>query len=68
MGSSNKPVILVLGATGQLGKLIVDRLRKNEAISLTVTSRKPEQLPKLKEQYGQAVYLDLDDPRTFTEP
>lgn len=67
MGSSNKPVILVLGATGQLGKLIVDRLQKNETISLAVTSRKPEQLPKLKEQYGQAVYLDLDDPRTFPE-
>lgn len=68
VSSSNKPVVLLLGATGQLGKLIADRLRKNDAISLKVTSRKPGQLPKLKEEYGVAVYLDLDDPRTFTEP
>lgn len=61
----NKSVVLVLGATGQLGKLIVDRLKDNSDISLRVTSRKREQLPQLKEMYGDAVFLDLDDPRTF---
>ncbi len=65
--STSKPNVLVLGATGQLGKLIADRLRNNDSISLTVTSRKHEQLPKLKEAYGNAVYLDLDDPRTFAD-
>ncbi len=68
MDSTNgKPVVLVLGATGQLGKLIADNLKKNDTIALRVTSRKQEQLPKLKETYENAVYLDLDDPRTFTE-
>jgi uncharacterized protein YbjT (DUF2867 family) len=63
--SKSKPVILVLGATGQLGKIVADHLLKNSEISLLVTSRKQEQLAKLKEQYGNAVFLDLDDPRTF---
>ncbi len=63
--SMSKPRVLVLGATGQLGTLIAERLRNNDAISLTVTSRKSEQLSTLKEKYGHAVYLDLDDPRTF---
>jgi len=64
---SNKPVILVLGVTGQLGKLVAERLCQNEGISLRVTSRKTEQLAGLKKEYGNAVYLDLDDPRTFAE-
>jgi len=61
----NKVIVLVLGATGQLGQIVADTLRKNEAVSLTATSRRAEELPKLKEKYGNAVYLDLDDPRTF---
>lgn len=68
MGAAQgKPNVLVLGATGQLGRLVADKLHTNGSVSLIVTSRKKEQLPKLKEKYGQAVYLDLDDPRTFPE-
>jgi len=65
VSSRSKPVILSLGVTGQLGKIIADQLHKDDSISLRVTSRKKEQLPKLKEQYGNAVFMDLDDPRTF---
>jgi NAD(P)H dehydrogenase (quinone) len=65
--TTNHPTILVLGATGQLGKLIADRLSNIKTISLQVTGRTPDQLAKLKKQYGNAVYLDLDDPRTFEE-
>ena len=61
VSSTSKPAVLILGSTGQLGQIIADRLQKNNAIALTVTSRKPEQLPKLKEKYGHAVYLDLND-------
>jgi NAD(P)H dehydrogenase (quinone) len=64
--STSKPAVLVLGSTGQLGQMIADNLRENSAISLTVTSRKQEQLHALKEKWGHAVYLDLDDPRTFS--
>jgi NAD(P)H dehydrogenase (quinone) len=65
ISSTSKPAVLILGSTGQLGQIIADSLRRNNAISLTMTSRKPEQLPKLNEKYGHTVYLDLDDPRTF---
>ena len=63
----DKPKIMVLGATGQVGGLICEHLKNNDAISLTVTSRKREQLASLSQKYGKAVYLDLDDPRTFTD-
>ena len=63
----NKPIVLVLGVTGQLGKLIADKICNTDAATLRVASRKKEQLETLKQKYGQAVYLDLDDPRTFPE-
>ena len=68
ISSRSKPVILVLGVTGQLGRIVADHLLKNDSISLRVTSRKNEQLAKLKKQYGDAVFMDLDDPRTFAVP
>lgn len=65
VSSNSKPVVLTLGVTGQLGKIVADHLMKEDSISLRVTSRKKDLLPKLKEQYGNAVFMDLDDPRTF---
>lgn len=67
VSSDKKPVVLVLGATGQIGGLIAERLRNQNSVSLRVSSRKKEQLPQLKEKFGDAVFLDLDDPRTFQE-
>lgn len=64
---NGKPEVLVLGATGQIGKLIAEHLKKNKTVLLTVTSRKPEQLQALSEEYGKAMCLDLDDPRTFAD-
>lgn len=64
---ANHSTILVLGVTGQLGKLIADRLSNIDTITLRVTGRRPDQLTKLKKQYGNVVYLDLNDPRTFDE-
>lgn len=65
ISTNRKPVILTMGVTGQLGKIVADHLQKDKSISQRVTSRKKEQLPKLKENYGDAVFMDLDDPRTF---
>jgi NAD(P)H dehydrogenase (quinone) len=63
--SHKKLLALVLGSTGQLGKIVSEQLLKEKQVALRVTSRKKEQLPGLKDRYGDAVYLDLDDPRTF---
>lgn len=62
---NKKPTILLLGSTGQLGKLIAQQLQHQPSIVLRVTSRKDSEIPKLAEQYGQAVFLDLDDPKSF---
>ena len=56
--------VLVLGATGQLGSLLCEELKVRN-VPFRVTGRKREQLISLKEKYGDAVFLDLDDPTTF---
>jgi NAD(P)H dehydrogenase (quinone) len=62
---ATKPIILLLGVTGQIGKLLADHLIKDQSIALRVTSRHQDQLANLKQRYGDAVYFDLDDPKTF---
>lgn len=62
---ATKPIILLLGVTGQIGHLLGDYLLRDKTISLRVTSRHKNQLADLKQQYGDAVFFDLDDPRTF---
>jgi NAD(P)H dehydrogenase (quinone) len=60
-----KPIVLVLGSTGQVGKLIVEALSHTKEVQVRVTSRRSEQVEALRQQGQDAVYLDLDDPRTF---
>lgn len=55
----------MLGATGKLGKLVADRLANQPDIKLRVTSKDPAELDGLKQRYGDAVFLELDDARTF---
>jgi NAD(P)H dehydrogenase (quinone) len=62
---SNVPVVLLLGATGQLGNLIAQKLRQDKSITLRVCARDDNKLSKLRSQFEQAVKLDLDEPRTF---
>lgn len=57
-------LILVMGVTGQLGSLVAKSLNGK---SLRVTSRREEDLPRLKSDFGDSVFMDLDDPRTFSE-
>jgi NAD(P)H dehydrogenase (quinone) len=63
----HKSKVMVLGATGQVGRLICDYLKQDDAIELVVTTRKKESVSQLSKTYGKAVYIDLDDPRTFSE-
>src|SRR5258708_5997393 len=65
MNSSNN--LLVLGATGQVGKLVAANLTKRKA-NLSVGTRRKGKLEELADQFGAARFIDLDDPRTFDEP
>src|SRR4030081_1264550 len=64
MNSSSN--LLVLGATGQVGKLVADNLKRSGA-SFSVGSRRRANLEELADQFGASRFIDLDDPRTFDE-
>lgn len=63
--NSRKPIVLVLGSTGQIGQLIVKALSQTSDVQIRLTSRRSEQVEKFRSQGQDAVYLDLNDPRTF---
>ncbi|NSL18323.1 NmrA family NAD(P)-binding protein [Tatlockia micdadei] len=62
---NHKPIVLILGATGQIGQLVTAELAKNDQIMLRPAARKQEQLEALANRYGNSVYIDLDQPQTF---
>src|SRR3984893_15581184 len=64
MNSSSN--VLVLGATGQVGKLVATNLRRSEA-HFSVGTRRNANLEELAHQFGASRYIDLDDPGTFDE-
>jgi uncharacterized protein YbjT (DUF2867 family) len=66
--NESAPIVLVMGATGQNGKLIVEELKKDTGsnqVRVRLSSHKQEQVEKFKAQGLDAVKLDLDDPNTF---
>jgi len=66
MINSDRPIILVLGSTGQTGRLVVEKLdRFPDAVQIRLCSRRREEVERLQSQGREAVFLDLDDPRTF---
>lgn len=63
---STSPVVLVIGATGQVGKLIAGEFdREPGNVRVRYAARKPEQVKELRAVGRDAVRLDLDDPSTF---
>ena len=58
--------LLVLGATGQVGKLVAKYLGRGKA-NFSVGSRRKASLDELANHYGASRFIDLDDPRTFDE-
>lgn len=63
--SGKKPVILVLGSTGQVGGQVVEELGKHSSVSVRYTSRKPEQVAAWKAEGKDAVFMDMDQPASF---
>ncbi len=64
MNSSSN--LLVLGVTGQVGKLVATNLKRSEA-DFSVGARRRANLEELANQFGSSRFIDLDDPRTFDE-
>src|SRR6201982_2341995 len=64
MNSSSN--LLVLGATGQVGKLVATNLKRRKA-NFSVGSRRQANLQELADQFGASRFIDLDDPKTFDE-
>jgi uncharacterized protein YbjT (DUF2867 family) len=63
---NNSSNLLVLGATGQVGKLVAKNLKERNA-NFSVGSRWESKLGELADQFGASRFIDLDDPRTFDE-
>jgi NmrA-like family len=64
--SSEQPTVLVVGATGQTGRpILADFDRDPGNVRLRLAARKQADLDKMRAAGKDAVYLDLDDPRTF---
>jgi NAD(P)H dehydrogenase (quinone) len=59
---NSKPTILVLGATGQVGKLVVQNLKAHSEVEVIAAARNPE---KAKDLGVPVVSLDLDKPATI---
>src|SRR6267154_554912 len=64
MNSSSN--LLVLGATGQVGKLVAKHLKRSEA-NFSVGTRRKASLVELADQFGASRFIDLGDPRTFND-
>ncbi|KAF2828742.1 NAD(P)-binding protein [Ophiobolus disseminans] len=63
--SAKKPTILVLGSTGQIGKLIVQDLEQSSDVHLRLCSRRQEAVEVMRQVGKEAVHPDLDNPQTF---
>ena len=65
---NNVPRILILGATGITGKTVVEKLKdRKETFNVVLASRKKEQVIKWQQEGKDAVYIDLNDARTFAD-
>lgn len=64
MTAIEKPIVLVLGATGTIGSHIVKEL-EGKVVHLRIASRKQDKVDQLRREGKDGVYLDLDKPETF---
>jgi NAD(P)H dehydrogenase (quinone) len=64
MENQQHPTVLVLGASGTIGRQVVKDL-EGQAVNVRITSRNQETVEQLRREGKDCHYLDLDDPRTF---
>src|SRR5258708_14603802 len=64
--TSKKTRILILGSTGRTGKALIGELeRRTESVQIVYSSRNREQVDAWRQEGKDAVFLDLNDARTF---
>ena len=64
MENKQNPTVLVIGASGTIGKQLVKDL-KDKAVNVRITSRKQADVEQLCNEGKDCRFLDLDDPTTF---
>ncbi|MEM7592305.1 MAG: SDR family oxidoreductase [Cyanobacteria bacterium P01_A01_bin.83] len=62
---TDKPNILVLGATGKVGGAVVDQLVDNKEVNVVAATRSPDKAQAFKDKGIDRVILDLDNPDTI---
>jgi uncharacterized protein YbjT (DUF2867 family) len=64
--TSKKPRILILGSTGRTGKAIIGELmQRSNSVQIVYSSRNRAQVEAWRQAGKDAVFLDLNDARTF---
>ena len=64
MENKQNPTVLVLGASGTIGKQLIKEL-EDKPVNVRITSRKQEVVDEFCSEGKDCKFLDLDDPRTF---
>lgn len=62
---TNKPNILVLGATGKVGGAVVNQLKDNQGVNVIAATRSPQKAQAFKDKGIDSVILDLDKSETI---
>ncbi len=66
--AGTSPRILILGSTGRIGQAVIAALEQtSDSHQIVYASRNRDQVETWQREGKDAVYLDLDDPRTFAE-
>jgi NAD(P)H dehydrogenase (quinone) len=65
--SNNQPALLVTGASGQLGRRVVELLLEAGEKSIIATTRAPDNLADFSEQGVTVREADFDDPASLTQ-
>src|SRR5690348_2947439 len=63
---NKKPRILILGSTGRTGKAVIGELmRRSDSVQIVYSSRNRAQIDAWRREGKDAVFLDLNNARTF---
>ena len=66
MPADTRPLVFLMGTTGQTGRHILDDLDRDPGdVRIRIGVRKQKDLDRLRAEGRDAVLFDLDDPRTF---